>query len=84
MIEAKTIIDIVAHEAAIDPATLTEQTNLKELGVTSLDMMNVLFSIEEASGVFVELDELTDVETLGDFIRVLQSKAAETPDGPKP
>ncbi len=81
MIDTQAIIDVVAREAALDPADLTEATVLKDLKITSLDMMNVLFSIEDVAGVIVEPDDLTGVETLGDLIRVVEGKLSLKPEG---
>lgn len=81
MIDTQAIIDVVAREAALDPAELTEATVLKDLKITSLDMMNVLFSIEDVAGVIVEPDDLTGVETLGDLIRVVEGKLSLKPEG---
>ena len=76
MIDTQDIIGVFAQEAALDPATLTPDTVLKDLGITSLDMMNVLFSVEEATGVILESDEVIAITTLGDFVRLVESKAA--------
>ena len=81
MIDAQAVIDIVAQEAALDPAALTPDTVLKGLNITSLDMMNVLFSLEDVTGVVVEPDDLVEVETLGDLIRVVEAKLPVKPEG---
>ncbi len=81
MIDAQAVIDIVAQEAALDPAALTPDTVLKGLNITSLDMMNVLFSLEDVTGVIVEPDDLVEVETLGDLIRVVEAKLPVKPEG---
>ncbi len=81
MIDAQAVIDIVAQEAALDPAELTPDTVLKGLNITSLDMMNVLFSLEDVTGVVVEPNDLAEVETLGDLIRVVEAKLPAKPEG---
>lgn len=80
MIDTQAIINVFAQEAALDPAGLTPDTVLKELGITSLDMMNVLFSIEEATGVILETDELETITTLGELVHLIESKAT-APEG---
>ncbi len=75
MIEPKAIMDILAHEASLDPAKLTEETVIRELEVDSLGMMNVLFGIEDATGVELNVEEMTDVVTIGDLVRLVNAKS---------
>ena len=77
MIDTQAIIDLVAREAALEPSKLSIDTELKGLGITSLDMMNVMFSIEDATGVLVEPDDMVDVATLGDLVALVTRKAAQ-------
>ncbi len=51
------IYDIVAKEARLDRATLTLDTNLQELKIESLDMVQILFGIEDAFDVYVPQDD---------------------------
>jgi acyl carrier protein len=76
MIETKAIIEILAHETSLDPTTLTPETVIRELEVDSLGMMNVIFGIEDATGVELKVEEMTDVVTIGDLVRLVDSKAA--------
>ena len=82
MIETKALINILAHETSLDPATLSAQTVIRDLEVDSLGMMNVLFGIEDATGVELKVEEMTEVVTIGDLVQLVNSKAATatTPD----
>jgi len=77
MIDTKTVIDILAHETALDPATLTSDTVIRELQVDSLGMMNVLFGIEDSTGVELNVEEMTNVVTIGDLVGLVNAKAAK-------
>jgi len=77
MIDTKTVIDILAHETALDPATLTSDTVIRELQVDSLGMMNVLFGIEDSTGVELNVEEMTNVVTIGDLVGLVYAKAAK-------
>ena len=79
MIETKTILDILAHETSLDPATLTPDTVIRDLAVDSLGMMNVVFGIEDATGVDLNAEEMTEVVTIGDLVRLVNGKAAKPP-----
>jgi acyl carrier protein len=76
MIEPQALIAILAHETALDPATLTTDTVLRDLQVDSLGMMNVLFGIEDATGVELNEAEMTNVVTIGDLAALVNTKAA--------
>jgi acyl carrier protein len=77
MIDTKAVIDILAHETALDPATLTSDTVIRELQVDSLGMMNVLFGIEDSTGVELNVEEMTNVVTIGDLVRLVNAKSAK-------
>jgi acyl carrier protein len=81
MIETKAIINILAHETSLDPDTLTPETVIRELAVDSLGMMNVIFGIEDATGVELKVEEMTEVVTIGDLVRLVESKAARPGGG---
>lgn len=46
-VESK-VIGIVAESAGIDPATIKPESTLKDLGVASLDAIEIIFDIEQA------------------------------------
>lgn len=76
MIETRTIIDIFVRETSLDPATLTSETLIRELGLDSLGMMNVIFGIEDTTGVELQVEELGKVMTIGDLVGIIQIKVA--------
>lgn len=80
MIETKDIINILAHETSLDPRTLTSQTVIRELNVDSLGMMNVIFGVEDATGVELKVEEMTEVVTIGDLVSLVESKATHLGD----
>ena len=81
MIETKAIINILAHEASLNPETLTPETVIRELAVDSLGLMNVIFGIEDATGVELKVEEMTEIVTIGDLVRLVDSKAARLGGG---
>jgi acyl carrier protein len=76
MIETKAIIGIFARETSLDPAALTSETVIRELGVDSLGMMNVMFGLEETTGVELQVEEMSEVITIGDLVHLIETKAA--------
>jgi len=63
------IYDIVAKEARLDRASLTPETKLEDLKIESLDMVQILFGIEDTFDVYVPQDDQNfKLSTLKDVI----------------
>ncbi len=74
MTDENEVLDIVAKEALIERDKLDRSASLEELGIASIDVISVLFAIEERYGVEIEGEELTDAKTVGDLIDILSAK----------
>ena len=77
------IFDIIAKEARIDRGTLTLETKLEDLKIESLDMVQILFGIEDAFDVYVPQDDQSfKLSTLGDVVdgvkRLVAAKQQQT------
>ena len=73
------VLDLVAEEAPVDRAALTRDATLDALGVASLDVISVLFALEDRFGVVVEQSDVEGVKTLGEFVDAVLAKAAAAP-----
>jgi acyl carrier protein len=69
------LFDVIAKEALVDRGALTREAALEDLGIASLDVISVLFEVEERFGIVVEENELTDCKTLGQLIDKLKARA---------
>ncbi len=66
------ILDIIAHGAKLDRAALVPGATMESLGIPSLDMVDILFDVEERFGIYVPIgEELVDTVYLHDLIKVL-------------
>jgi acyl carrier protein len=71
------IFDIIAKEARIDRGTLTLETKLEDLKIESLDMVQILFGIEDAFDVYVPQDDQSfKLATLKDVVDGVQRLVA--------
>lgn len=70
------LLDLIAEEALIDRATLGPQETLESLGIDSVDIVSVLFALEEKYGVQIETDDLSREQTLGQLMALVQSRVA--------
>lgn len=63
------IFDIFAKEARLDRDSLTLDSKLEDLNIESLDMVQILFGIEEAFDVYVPQDDDSfKLETMRDVV----------------
>lgn len=70
----ETIAKIVADRTGAELSTITPESKLSELGIDSLDTVEVLMSLEDELGFEIDLDQ--KVETLADLDAFIQSKQA--------
>ena len=75
------IFDIIAKEARLDRGTLSLDIKLEDLKIESLDMVQILFGIEDAFDVYVPQDDQSfKLSTLKDVVEgVKRLVAAKQP-----
>ncbi|UAK25918.1 acyl carrier protein [Sphingomonas nostoxanthinifaciens] len=70
------IVAIIAQEARIDEAKLVPDATLASLDIASLDVVSVLFAIEDRYGVEIQAEDVASAETLGQFVDIIMAKVA--------
>ena len=71
----------VAKEEEVDPENVQDDLKLREgLGVDSLDVMEVVFEIEERLKIEIKEDDMQGVETVGDVLNMVEAKLAAKDD----
>ena len=69
------IAALLAEKLGVDADSITMDTSFEELGADSLDVVDLTSAVEEAFGLDELADEnLSDMTTVGDFVRFLQAK----------
>ena len=59
------IIEDIAKQLKADPATITPDTDIiDDLGADSLDVVELLMTIEDKYGIIVPDDEVTNLRTI--------------------
>ena len=66
------IAEIIAGHIGGDVSEITEATTFEELGVDSLDTVEMVMKLEEDLGVELELEGKFD--NVGDLVRFIESK----------
>jgi acyl carrier protein len=65
------LLDLISEEAIIDRAKLNREATLGDLGISSLDVITMLFELEERYGVVIEEADMPQMDTLGEMVDFL-------------
>lgn len=68
------LLDLIAKEAIIDRDKLVREATLEDLGISSLDVISMLFELEEKYGVVIEEGDMPQMSTLGEMSDFLLSR----------
>lgn len=70
-------LDIISQKAKLDKALLVPGATMDSLNIPSLDMVDILFGVEEEFNIYIPMgDELSHVVYLSDLMKVLAEQAA--------
>lgn len=65
--------EIIALQLDIDGETLTPETKiLEDLGTDSLDVVEMLMSVEDEFNVEIPDEKIEDLKTIGDVVEYIQ------------
>ena len=74
-ITADDVLTIISDEVPIDRALLDPTATLESLNIASLDMISVMFALEDKFGLIIEQDDVKDAKTLQDFLDAVIAKS---------
>ncbi len=75
-IDRNGVLDVIAEEALVDRAKLAPEATLESLGIASLDVISIVFALEEKFGVVLEQSDFEGVESLGQMVDVILDRAS--------
>jgi acyl carrier protein len=61
------LLGLIAEAALIDRGKLVREATLSDLGISSLDVITMLFELEEKYGVLIEEGDMPQITTLGEM-----------------
>jgi acyl carrier protein len=67
------LMDLIAEEALIDRARLNRIATLADVGLDSVDVVSVVFAVEEKYGVHIAEDALTKITNLGELLDTFEA-----------
>ena len=65
------IAELIAERNDSDPAEVTRNTRFQDVGIDSLDTVEMLMNLEDKLGAEIELSQ--KVETVGDLVRYIEA-----------
>ena len=61
------LIELLANQFKKDPSTINENTRIiEDLGADSLDVVELLMTLEDDYGITIPDDEIQEIKTIGD------------------
>lgn len=66
------ILSIIQEQKTLLHNDIRPETQLAELGIDSLDALNILFALEESFGVSIPDDKARSIRTVDDMVSTIQ------------
>ncbi|MCD7786785.1 MAG: acyl carrier protein [Oscillospiraceae bacterium] len=66
------VAELIAERNDLDVSKITPETKFQDLGIDSLDTVEMLMDLKDKIGVEIELDQ--KVETVGELVAFIESK----------
>jgi len=63
----------------IDPATISNDRLIEDLGMSSIHLMNLMYELEEAFHIRLDPEEMLAIGTVGHLLDMLDGKVAAAP-----
>ena len=64
---------IIANQLSIDEKKITEKTNIaEELGADSLDLVEILMSLEDEFGISIPDEAIPSIKTIKDIVEFIE------------
>ena len=72
------IKDIIVEQLAVEEDAVTMEASITEdLGADSLDVVDLVMSIEESFDVEIPDEEVENIKTVGDIVKYIENKVEE-------
>ena len=66
------VAEVIAEHTSTEVSEITEATTFEQLGVDSLDIVEMVMRFEEELGIELELEE--QYATIGELVKFIESK----------
>ncbi len=67
---------LIAEQLDVEESTITEASSITDdLGADSLDVVDLVMSIEDEFGVEIPEDQVENIKTVGDIVKYIEENA---------
>lgn len=73
----ETLKDILVNKLKVSPDTITADSTPEEIDLDSLAIVELSLVLEKELDLAVSEDELTEAETVGDIVRLMDERSAK-------
>lgn len=73
---AQRVLRIIADNQKKDPASVTVESTFEELGLDSMDAVNIVFTVENEFNVNVPDEEMKNIRSVRDIVEGVQKLVA--------
>lgn len=70
----ETIFSKIAEQKGLDPLTLNRETTLLDVGLDSLDMVELSMDLEETFGLVINQADIAGIKTLGQAVDFVEER----------
>jgi acyl carrier protein len=76
------VLDVIAEESLVERSALTSDATLESLGNQSLDIISIVFALEDKFGIVLEQSEFEGVTTVDQLVEIIVNKANAADSAP--
>jgi acyl carrier protein len=76
------VLDVIAEESLVERSALTSDATLESLGIQSLDIISIVFALEDKFGIVLEQSEFEGVTTVDQLVEIIVNKANAADSAP--
>lgn len=66
-----TVLEVIAEFVDVDPADITLDTTIESLKIDSLDMVEIVMSLEEKYDI--QIEKQGEIKKIGDLVELIES-----------
>lgn len=77
-VHLKDLMELVQREATLPLEAMKPEATLEELGLDSLDVVSIVFAIEDKYGVDIDVAEMADIPTLAGLYEFVSARLPST------
>jgi acyl carrier protein len=67
------ILAVIHEQKTLSPNDIRADTQLAELGIDSLDALNILFALEESFGITIPDEKARSIRTVDDMVTTIEA-----------